>query len=44
MLFLGSERFNLPLGHIGYECYELPAYLKVEQIIFEIQFENNAAQ
>ena len=27
MLFRGSERFNLPLGHIGYDCYELPAFL-----------------
>ena len=42
MLFLGSERFNLPLGNIGYDCYELPiylpAYLKVEQMNFDIQF------
>ena len=29
MLFLGSERFNVPLGHIGYDCYELSAYHKV---------------
>ena len=34
----GSERFNLPLGHIGYDCYELPAYLNVEQMHFDIQF------
>ena len=26
------------LGHIGYDCYELHAYLKVEQINFDIQF------
>ena len=38
MLFLGSERFNIPLGHIWYDCYELCAYLKVEQINFDIQF------
>ena len=38
MLFLGSERFNIPLGHNGYDCYELSAYLKVEQINFDIQF------
>ena len=36
--FLHSEWFNLPLDHIGYDCYELPAYLKVEQINFDIQF------
>ena len=35
---IGSERFNLPPGHIGYDCYELPAYLKVEQMNFDIQF------
>ena len=38
MLFLGLERFNIPLGHIGYDCYELSAYLKVEQMNFDIQF------
>ena len=39
MLFRGSERFNRPLGHIGYDCYinYLPS-LKVEQINFDIQF------
>ena len=33
MLFRGSERFNLPLGHIGYNSllYEL-------QMNFDIQF------
>ena len=38
MLFLGSERFNIPLGHIWYDCYELYAYRKVEQVNFDIQF------
>ena len=41
MLFLGSKRFDLPLeclDHIGYDCYELSAYLEVEQMNFDIQF------
>ena len=40
MLFRGSELFNLPLGHIGYDLllYKLPAFLKVEQMNFDIQF------
>ena len=38
MLFLGSEWFNIPPGHIWYDCYELSAYRKVEQMNFDIQF------
>ena len=45
MLFCGSERFNLPLGHIGYDCYinYLPS-LKWNKLILTFNFENNAAQ
>ena len=28
---LAQNGFNFPLGHIGYDCYEVPAYVKVEQ-------------
>ena len=39
MLFRGSERFNLPLAILDtIHCYELPAFLKVEQMNFDIQF------
>ena len=40
MLFRGSsERFNLPLATLDtINRYELPAFLKVEQINFNIQF------
>ena len=38
MLFLGSEWFNIPLCHIGYDCYELPANLEVKQMNFDIRF------
>ena len=38
MLFRGSKRFNLSPGHIGYDLYKLPAFLKVEQMNFDIQF------
>ena len=29
---------HLPLGYIGCDCYELPAYPKVSQMNFDIQF------
>ena len=46
MLFRGSELFNLPLGHIGYDLllYKLPAFLKWNKWILTFNFENNAAQ
>ena len=43
--FTGSRTwFNIPLGHSGYDCYELYAYLKVEHewILNNSNFENNA--
>ena len=38
MVSLCSERFNVPMGHIGCDCYELPAYPIVLQMNFDIQF------
>ena len=36
--FLAQNGLISPLGHIGYDCYELSAYLKVKQMNFDIQF------
>ena len=36
--FLAQNGFNLCMGHNGYDCCELLAYLKVEQMNFDIQF------
>ena len=44
MLFLGSERFNLPLGQLHKIVMSYLPILKWNKLILKFNFENNAAQ